>query len=302
MKKIVVVGSGINGLVAANYLVKNNFHVPTIIEKKDTVGGACVKDTAVINGKDINYAHGATVLGMMQKFVFEETGLDKHVKTYFPKEPKIVYFNDSYKATRIFQDTNDLCSELEEKWNEKGNVRAFRADENKVVDYLQTLYRNGFTPSLESAREYLGDYLTRLWVEGSAHDLLNHYFTSEKTKLYMGMTVIESGPTSLYKQGSAINIPLMDSGSIFNGYWGFVKEGIWKITEKLSKINLDVGVDLMLSTEIKQIDTSNNVIFYVKDKNEKNTLRLHLFATDPITPSKILDDKSLTIGLEKKIG
>ena len=85
MKKIVVVGSGINGLVAANYLAKNNFHV-TIIEKKDTVGGACVKDTAVINGKDINYAHGATVLGMMQKFVFEETGLDNHVKTYFPKE------------------------------------------------------------------------------------------------------------------------------------------------------------------------------------------------------------------------
>ena len=91
MKKIVVVGSGINGLVAANYLVKNNFHV-TIIEKKDIVGGACVKDTAVINGKDINYGHGATVLGMMQKFVFEETGLDNHVKTYFPKRTKNCLF------------------------------------------------------------------------------------------------------------------------------------------------------------------------------------------------------------------
>ena len=208
MKKIVVIGSGINGLVAANYLAKNNFHV-TIIEKKDTVGGACVKDTAVINGKDINYAHGATVLGMMQKFVFEDTGLDNHVKTYFPKEPKIVYFNDTENATRIFQETNDLCSELEEKWNEKGDVRAFRDDENKVIDYLQTLYRNALTPSVESAREYLGDYLSKLWVEGSAHDLLNHYFTSEKTKLYMGMTVIESGPTSLYEQGSAINLSLI---------------------------------------------------------------------------------------------
>ena len=118
MKKIVVVGSGINGLVVANYLAKNNFRV-TVIEKKDRVGGACVKDTAVINGKDISYAHGATVLGMMQKFVFEETGLDNHVKTYFPKEPKIVYFNDPENATRIFQDTNDLCSELKEKWMKK---------------------------------------------------------------------------------------------------------------------------------------------------------------------------------------
>tara|TARA_Y100000991_G_scaffold24357_1_gene15557 strand:+ start:86 stop:190 length:105 start_codon:yes stop_codon:yes gene_type:complete len=33
MKKIAVVGSGINGLVVANYLAKNNFHV-TVIEKK----------------------------------------------------------------------------------------------------------------------------------------------------------------------------------------------------------------------------------------------------------------------------
>ena len=234
MKKIVVVGSGINGLVAANYLVKNNFHV-TIIEKKDIVGGACVKDTAVINGKNINYAHGATVLGMMQKFVFEETGLDNHVKTYFPKEPKIVYFNDPENATRIFQDTNNLCFELEEKWNEKGDVRAFRDDENKVIGFLQNLYRNALTPSVESAREYLGDYLTKLWVEGSAYDLLNHYFTSEKTKLYMGMTVIESGPTSLYEQGSAINIPLMDSGSIFNGYWGLLSKEFGKLLRNSQK-------------------------------------------------------------------
>jgi phytoene dehydrogenase-like protein len=300
MKKIVVVGSGINGLVAANYLAKNNFHV-TIIEKKETVGGACVKDTAEINGKDINYAHGATVLGMMQKFVFEETGLDNHIKTYFPKEPKIVYFNDPKNATRIFQDNNDLCSELEEKWNEKGNVIAFRDDENKVIDYLQNLYRNALIPSVESARKYLGDYLTKLWIEGSAYDLLNHYFTSEKTKLYLGMTVIESGPTSLYEQGSAINIPLMDSGSIFNGYWGFVKDGIWKITEKLSKINLDAGVDLMLSTEIRHIDTTNNIIYYSKDKYEKKLSYDYIFfATDPITPSKILGDKLLTEDLEKK--
>ena len=38
MKKIVVVGSGINGLVAANYLVKEGYDI-TIIEKKIVQGG-----------------------------------------------------------------------------------------------------------------------------------------------------------------------------------------------------------------------------------------------------------------------
>jgi hypothetical protein len=67
-----------------------------------------------------------------------------------------------------------------------------------------------------------------LWIRGSAFDLLNNYFSSEKTKLYMGMTVTESGPASIHEKGTAFTIPLMDSGSIFNGYWGFVKNGIWE--------------------------------------------------------------------------
>ena len=44
MKKIVIVGSGINGLVAANYLVKEGYDV-SIIEKKDNTGGACIKES-----------------------------------------------------------------------------------------------------------------------------------------------------------------------------------------------------------------------------------------------------------------
>ena len=51
-KKAVVVGAGINGLVASNYLQKNNFDV-TLIEKNNYVGGACIKDTIEYNKTDI---------------------------------------------------------------------------------------------------------------------------------------------------------------------------------------------------------------------------------------------------------
>ena len=46
-KKVVIVGGGINGLTAANYLQKQNFDVH-ILEKNNHVGGASVKDSAVI--------------------------------------------------------------------------------------------------------------------------------------------------------------------------------------------------------------------------------------------------------------
>ena len=41
-KRVVIVGGGINGLTAANYLQKQNFDVK-ILEKNNNIGGACVK-------------------------------------------------------------------------------------------------------------------------------------------------------------------------------------------------------------------------------------------------------------------
>ena len=86
---------------------------------------------------------------------------------------------------------------------------------------------------LEKAKDFLGKRITDLWIIGSAYNLLNNYFTSEKTKLYMGMTVTESGPASIFEDGTAFTIPLMDSGSIFHGYLGFVKGGFGKLPSSL---------------------------------------------------------------------
>ena len=219
MKKIVIVGSGINGLVAANYLIKEGYDV-SIVEKKDSTGGACIKDSIKIENKKIDFAYGATVLGMMPDFIFKETGLVDKVEGFYPKTPKLVYFQGDQKSTKIFQNHNQLEKELKEKWNEKGRISDFRNDENKVINFIQKLYKEAISPSVELANQILGKELTSMWISGTAKDLLDHYFTSDKTKLYMGMTVIESGPASIYDPGTAFTIPLMDSGSVYDGYWG----------------------------------------------------------------------------------
>tara|TARA_E500000075_G_scaffold45539_1_gene40913 strand:- start:1192 stop:2142 length:951 start_codon:yes stop_codon:yes gene_type:complete len=105
----------------------------------------------------------------------------------------------------------------------------------------------------------------------------------------MGMTVIESGPASIYDPGTAFTIPLMDSGSVFDGYWGFVKTGIWKITETLSNINLDLGVKIYLNSSVTEVDTKSKIISFIKDNKDTELNYDHLiFATDPITPSKLI--------------
>ena len=99
-KNAVVVGAGINGLVASNYLQKNDFDV-TLIEKNNYIGGACIKDTIKYNKEKIFYPKGATVLGMMQKFIFDQTGLKKKIKLFYPKSPKLVYFPNDTEPTKI---------------------------------------------------------------------------------------------------------------------------------------------------------------------------------------------------------
>ena len=285
---ILIVGAGINGLVAANYLQRAGCSV-TMIERAAKVGGACVSAVAEVDGVSQKYALGASVLGLMQEFVFEETGLAKRLQTFVPEHPKFVHFPGDKKPARIFRDPAELDRELASKWGEHGDVEAFRADEARVVSFLQDGYVNAKPPSITDAKDVLGDTLTKLWISGSAKSLLDHYFTSERSKIFMAMTVTESGPVSLSDPYSAFTLPLMDSGSIFGGYYGYVKGGIWQITEQLGVINAELGVETHLSSTLIEVDTAKRRVIFEQDDNEhQHDFELLILGTDPLTASRLV--------------
>lgn len=291
-QKIVIVGAGINGLTAANYLRRAGFEV-AMIERAARVGGACVSEVAHVNGVEQSYALGASVLGLMQDFVFQETGLADRLRTFVPTHPKLVHFEGDDEPAWIYREPENLDRELAEKWGERGDVEGFRADEARVVAYLQAGYRSAVPPSLAEAEQVLGKTLTDLWISGSATDLFDHYFTAERTKIYMAMTVTESGPVSLHEPYSAFTMPLMDSGSIFDGYYGFVRGGIWKITEELGRINAELGVTTHLSGTVRQVDTDAGEIEFEQDGKTCSLSFDHLLlATDPVTAARITGDEA----------
>ena len=286
--EILIAGAGINGLVAANYLARAGCKV-TMIERADRVGGACVSATADVDGRTQHYALGASVLGLMQKFVFEETGLAGRVQTYVPNHAKAVFFPGDDEPAWIHRDPAMLDRELAEKWGESGAVEAFRADEAKVVDFVRKGYAAAIPPTLDEAKIELGETLTGLWISGDAISLLDHYFTSDRSKIYMAMTVTESGPVSLSDPYSAFTLPLMDSGSIFDGYYGFVRGGIWRITEELGRINADLGVTTHLSSTLVSVDVARGCATCSGSGGEFDVEFDQLvLATDPLTASRLV--------------
>ena len=295
---VVVIGAGINGLVAAHYLRRAGRKV-TLIDRADRVGGACLSAEATVNGRTQSYALGASVLGLMPDFIFRETGLADRLETFVPGHAKRVYFPGGGANAWIYRDPKALDQELRAQWNERGDVAGFRADEAKVVAFLQDGYRTATAPTVETARDRLGDVLTSLWITGSAADLLDHYFTADYTKMYMAMTVTESGPVSLHEPYSAFTLPVMDSGSVFDGYYGFVKPGLWRVTEELARINREIGVAIRLGAPVDRVDPDRGLVHYTSAGRPATEPFDHLvMATDPLTAARLVGDEATTARVE----
>ena len=115
----------------------------------------------------IDGALGASVLGLMQDFVFHDTGLAERLQTFVPEQAKLIFFPGDEQPTRIFRDPQELGRELRNKWGESGDLEAFRTDEAKVVSYLQDGYREARPPSIAEAESVLGKTLSALWIKDS---------------------------------------------------------------------------------------------------------------------------------------
>jgi phytoene dehydrogenase-like protein len=182
--KVAIVGAGINGLVAANYLRRAGVEV-TIFEIKAVAGGACAVETISFNGVEYRYASGASVLGFMQNFIYRETGLAERLTAMTPKHEEVVYFEGEESAYCLSENVVERATTVRLRWGETGDIAAFHKGLERIVEFLCQGFKNAVVPTIEDAQRVLGSELTRVWITGTARDLLSKYFTSEKMRIFL---------------------------------------------------------------------------------------------------------------------
>ncbi len=107
--RIVIIGGGHNGLVAACYLAKAGLK-PLVIERREVVGGACVTEEFHPGFRCSTVAHTA---GPLLPRVARELSLARYGLTFIEPEVRVFAPDPAGRAVRIYEDPVRTARELE---------------------------------------------------------------------------------------------------------------------------------------------------------------------------------------------
>ena len=208
----IVIGAGINGLVAAAYLAKAGLKV-IVLERREVIGGSAATEEFYPGFKVNGLAHDA---GWLNPKIVGDLGLGQHGLDFVPSD--VVSFTplaDDGGLT-LWRDAAKTASEIRKfSKSDADKWPAFNARVAKLAGFLEALYTITIpritTTSIADALTALslGRKLRRLgkidmlevvrWLPMSVAELLNDWFETEALKGTLGargITGMRQGPRS----------------------------------------------------------------------------------------------------------
>ncbi len=256
MKRVIVCGAGIGGMVTAVYLAHKGFNAE-IFEKNLKPGGKMNEFT-----KDgYRFDTGPSLITMPHVFreFFEEIGRD--IKDYFDLielDNSCRYFWNDGTVFNSYCDEKLLTAELENVFGviEKNNF--FR-----YLDYGKIFYdlsEDSFLKDEFKIRNYLSKKgllnITKFISGRSINDLSNKFFKNKKLKQLMDRFATYNGSTPYLAPQFFSIIPYVEFKF---GAW-YVKGGIYKIAEALEKLCKEMNVRINYGCELADTDISGRNI------------------------------------------
>jgi phytoene dehydrogenase-like protein len=261
----VIVGAGHNGLVCAAYLAKAGHRV-AIVERRDTVGGACVTDELF---PGYRFCTASLVSCLFRQEIIAELDLTAHGLEILAREPSVVALFPDGRTLALGADMEAATAEIK-KFSERDAAtyadfgETMRRLARFAAPYLLGKSRTPLFDDMPALRNALGaasglpdDDLGRLVkaLFGSARSVLDDWFESDQLKTTLatdGVVGVNAGP-SMPGTGYLMLYHQMGATESARPSWGQVKGGMGGITQALASVCAAHGADIITGATVRKI-------------------------------------------------
>src|SRR5437763_1019465 len=309
LQKIIVIGAGHNGLVAAYYLAKAGLK-PLVLERREIVGGASVTEEF---HPGFRCSTLATSVGPLLPQIINDLQLQKYDVEFIKPSVQVCALNHGAPIC-IYDDAKRTVSEL---------TKLSSKDANSYSDFLATFERIGralrplltMTPPdidapTKSELWNLGklgwkirglgkkdEYRLLRYGPMAVADLAAEWFENETLRAVLAARGIFGAFAGPWSAGTSAPLLLQAaiSGSAVSPTI-FVKGGMGALTQALAKAATDAGAEIRTSVEVKSIEVKEDRVAGVVLTNDESIPAWTVVSNgDPgVTFTKLLDYAAVT--------
>jgi phytoene dehydrogenase-like protein len=260
MRKVVVIGAGHNGLVAAYNLRRRGFCV-SVLEASNKIGG--MADTSEIFGVKVSRA--SYVLGVMPKPLVELFEIP-----VIEQDPYEVIVYEG-KPIALWKEKQRRRKEFE-----KAGIERYSEFEQTLLNFKEVLKKFTFVtkpPSREEVLEEAKKVGAEDFLLKSCEALLSRYLPKElhHSFYYPGMN-----------NSSAYLV------AYFFAEWQVVKGGMGAVAQSVFKKALEIGVEVRLNTKVERILISKDRVLGVEADGKKFEADIVLSTASPVATASLL--------------
>ena len=254
-KKVVIVGAGHNGLVAAGYLARAGLEVE-VLERRDVVGGAAVTEEWF---PGFHISTCSYICHILQKKVIDDLELRRYGFYVYSLDPARIFPFPNGNVVRVWHDDARTADEIREfsphdadAWSEWADfwTRSVRI----LSDYYLTPPPSLAELSERFRQEGEGELLETL-LTVPIRDLIDRYFESDEVRAMVSTGSLDMGDISA--PGSAYITALYRYGAYRDDMenYGIVRGGMGGITQSMKGSAEASGAVIRTGAEVRRILT-----------------------------------------------
>jgi phytoene dehydrogenase-like protein len=266
-RRVVIIGGGHNGLVAAVYLAQAGF-APLVLERRHLVGGIAATEEFHPGFRCPAIAHMA---GPLLPQVMKDLQLEKHGLQTINTDTRLVALDPEGRALRIYDDPQRTANELSAfSKHDAGNYSQFHSCFSRLGAVLRPLVSIA-PPEIDHLQ--IGDYLNlgrfglkfrrlerkdafRLlrWGPMPVADLAGEWFENELLRATIAARGIFGSFAGPWSAGTSLPLLLQ---SALGGNAVSVRGGAGAVTQALAQAAAAAGVQIRTSSNVTSIRVKN---------------------------------------------